>query len=45
MLITTFHVRGEVFVVTEDGRIYRVRTNGSNCPAEWVYEYQTQLMC
>ena len=42
-VIASFHWRGDFYIVTGDGAIYRLDTNDSNHPAQWRFTFVVNL--
>jgi hypothetical protein len=43
MIVDQFHFRGDLYLVTADGSVYHVVTQGSDLPSTWTYQLVVQL--
>jgi hypothetical protein len=42
-IVATFWFRGELYLVTALGTIFRINTKGSAAPSDWQYELVTEI--
>jgi hypothetical protein len=43
VIVASFTFRGELYIITDGGKMFRASTHGSEIPSEWTYEFIAEL--